>query len=1568
MSLFKNILKMRKKAKKIKKESNLKNEKNSLSSSSSSSDEEKNNYKYDDFLVDDYTEEEIEDSKNNNSSSSFNEDLSDSDLEVVGKKPERHKKKLKKKNNKEKNIDEDEDKNYFEKKDFYPNENNLPHKIFKVPKQNFEYIKAKKNINQIYSSDEMESQFITENDNIIKKKDFPERLQLRYNNEELLNLTDNIDREINYIIKKLKIINIIENENLNKKIKLILELNKKDFFDIPYIIFYKKYIYEPELTQENIWKIFELDRDYQEIINYRKLVLNQLNSIKKFIPQNEFSYIKDKYINEAQNIFELKNIEEYINYINELNFDEINNLNNYKSPIKNSLIIKCKNNKIDEFVKNFMLDINDIAINLEYFLKNSEVDKSGMYPCPNPKESPYDLATKYTLKNKNITDPKEIIEIANKFIAISLQKQPFLKKFIYQNFYEKCYLSTEPTEKGKNELDVFHPLFITKRIEKKPISTFNDDLYLYIIESESKGYINVNINIIENLKDDKKFLDEDDFKELNKILLTAAMPDNINKNVNSFDNWKLFRNEGIRTCIKELKNVFIEDIKKYLLKKSEKYTISLCADNFYTLLMSGPYRLKFSKNDVKKDYKFSDYSIPRIMSFVYDYNNNLTYSVILNKNGEVINHFIFQTLHRRVFFSDKKGNLYNNINDNIQKYNQDLNVLKNVVEEFKPDLIVVGISDINSRVIKENIDNFYNTYLNSPLNIIYSNIEIPLLFSNSEISEKILPNFNNSLILKQCISLGRLIQNPLEETLNLWNERIEKNFCLKIYLHPLQNLVNQKLLYNSLELKAIEAVNKIGVNINRAFEFNHLQSSLQFINGLGPRKSQLLLDSLIPTQGAFQKKLLYTQKICGKKTILQAIPFLYIKTNIYEIEEDYLENFDLLDITRIPLDWCPLARKLISEALNIENSNNITTGNIEDILKNPSLLDKLDINDYIKKLVENNINNYDIKNESELDDITKSYIEKINLIINELKNPFYDPRNQFVNLTNEQILSLLINDRNFREGLMVVSRVIKIDEKSVKCKLNNELDAILHLDDMQNEIEDYEINLIFESRIKQIDYQNFIINLTNLHSELESNEKYMSTQNLDLYFKILPEDKLNKKYLENKNKKHYFYRKINHEYFRNIGFNTCEELLKNKDIGECIFRPSFKLHHLTLSWKFYKFIISHIDIIELDKNPSDYIGNTLVINNDNFSNLDDIIKRYVEPCAKYTRDAISHRKFIHSQDLLEFQEKLKEQKERNPNTIVYNLTIVKRFPNYILLGYVPLNEVLLEYIGITQRGYYFHDNYFKDINMVISYFKKNFGSESYIDYFKKRNKEPENNNIRQQEEKIRRNENRVCNICKQKGHTAKFCNNKNLNEKEFLNNKRDRNDFNNNESNEENNNFNNNNRGGRGGRGRNGRGRGGRGRGKGGFNRKDNENKNEENNNNWNGWGNNNNENNENNNNSGWGANTEDNNNNSGWGAKTEDNNNNSGWGAKTEENNDNNEWGANNNENNNSNNIGWGSSTEIKEEKQEEKIESNNGWGSSNENINSNPWGENKSEKIKNEKENNNNNDWGNSENNQGW
>ena len=45
--------------------------------------------------------------------------------------------------------------------------------------------------------------------------------------------------------------------------------------------------------------------------------------------------------------------------------------------------------------------------------------------------------------------------------------------------------------------------------------------------------------------------------------------------------------------------------------------------------------------------------------------------------------------------------------------------------------------------------------------------------------------------IRQAISIGRFKQNPLAETLILWNEDISKNFCLSLNLHPFQKHTNQ---------------------------------------------------------------------------------------------------------------------------------------------------------------------------------------------------------------------------------------------------------------------------------------------------------------------------------------------------------------------------------------------------------------------------------------------------------------------------------------------------------------------------------------------------------------------------------------------------------------------------------------------------------------------------------------------------------------------------------------------------------------------------------------------------------
>ena len=48
-----------------------------------------------------------------------------------------------------------------------------------------------------------------------------------------------------------------------------------------------------------------------------------------------------------------------------------------------------------------------------------------------------------------------------------------------------------------------------------------------------------------------------------------------------------------------------------------------------------------------------------------------------------------------------------------------------------------------------------------------------------------------------------------------------------------------------------------------------------------------------------------------------------------------------------------------------------------------------------------------------------------------------------------------------------------------------------------------------------------------------------------------------------------------------------------------------------MSYKFYKQIICHFDIIEEDKLLGESIGKKLKINNEVYSSLDEIVKRYV---------------------------------------------------------------------------------------------------------------------------------------------------------------------------------------------------------------------------------------------------------------------------------------------------------------------------------------------------------------------
>ena len=370
------------------------------------------------------------------------------------------------------------------------------------------------------------------------------------------------------------------------------------------------------------------------------------------------------------------------------------------------------------------------------------------------------------------------------------------------------------------------------------------------------------------------------------------------------------------------------------------------------------------------------------------------------------------------------------------------------IENHDPNLIVIGANDLKSRFIKDQISSITNHPSFSLKHhyrfTTFGDLSIPAIYSNSPISESEFPKY--AMYIKQAISLGRYQQNPLQEILQLWRDDKNENYCLQIKLHPLQKYVDQSKLMEKMENKAIEVVNLCGYDINKAFEFRHLRNTLMFISGFGPKKAKAFIKQLYAQGNPKTRQQILDEKNynIGPKLGESFINFIKIKTDITNSSNFNEDEYNLLDMTRIPIESYDMARKFINDAFKKEENSkkqkkkNIgSDARIEEVIRYPEKLDVLDINEYIKNQSEN------LKN-IEIDKLKFS----IKLIKEELTHPFRDLRDKRKDLSQLNIFHLLIGDDNFQQGMITVAKVIRIDTEHVQCKLQNDLPATVWFKDI----------------------------------------------------------------------------------------------------------------------------------------------------------------------------------------------------------------------------------------------------------------------------------------------------------------------------------------------------------------------------------------------------------------------------------------------------------------------------------------------------------------------------------------
>jgi len=210
----------------------------------------------------------------------------------------------------------------------------------------------------------------------------------------------------------------------------------------------------------------------------------------------------------------------------------------------------------------------------------------------------------------------------------------------------------------------------------------------------------------------------------------------------------------------------------------------------------------------------------------------------------------------------------------------------------------------------------------STLPVVWVEDEWARVFATSQRAKDEFPDLTATA--RYTVSVGRYAQDPLAEVAYLWARRGRMDApgvtaamaagvasipaeLEAVRLHPLQTQVPSHLLFAAAERAMVEAVNAVGVDLLLIAGRRHLQPLLQFVSGLGPRKSNMALTALRSAAGTVtQRAHLTTASVLTSRVFHNAAAFLRIRPPaacmcaVYTLEAEDIGNQPRIDAKEAP--------------------------------------------------------------------------------------------------------------------------------------------------------------------------------------------------------------------------------------------------------------------------------------------------------------------------------------------------------------------------------------------------------------------------------------------------------------------------------------------------------------------------------------------------------------------------------------------------------------------------------------------------------------------------------------------
>ncbi|CAI5444808.1 unnamed protein product [Caenorhabditis angaria] len=1129
---------------------------------------------------------------------------------------------------------------------------------------------------------------------------------------------------------------------------------KATSFEVPFIAFYRKEYIDQTLNLNNLWKVYEYDEKWCHLVE-RKQKMSELIRRMRHYQENaddvlaarrmisEMDIIDVNYAETMEQLTDMHanfqllygaSIESMVQWEKNKKLEDGEEEEDYKArfkaSIRNDRYQMCVENGIGELAGRFGLTAKQFAENLDW--KKHEVEQD--------EELPLDAAENYVCSS--FPDREMVLAGAKFMLAKEISRQPAVRERVRREFRHSAKVWARVTRKGRDTFDETHPMWDKRYISEKPISQLEDEEFLQYHKMKEEGFMEFRLDC------DNGENEETNSGDTLTDRLLSNQPFTRDEYTQIVEEWNNVRDECVRQAIDqmilpymrtELYNTLLEEAKDCVAKKCRKEFAE-------RISYSGFVPTKSRDEDENEDDEDRHGEI-RIMSIVYPTGNHddASFGVMIDENGVVVDYLRMVHFTKRATHKGATAELKN----------QSMDLFKKFVQRRRPHAIGINIENMECQRLKKDVELAIDDLVGEGLIIrrpavILMDNEPAKIYMNSKQSVAEFPDYPP--ILRQAVSLARLMLDPLTEYTHLWNAD-EDIFCLS--LHPMQRDIEQDHLTKYLLHEVVNRVNELGVDINKCVEYTHYMNMLQFVCGLGPRKAASLLKTIRLNENLIESRTkLVTMCKLGPKVFMNCAGFIRIDTEkVTDRTDAYVE---ILDGSRVHPETYEWARKMAVDALEVDDSADPTTALME-IMEAPDRLKDLDLDAFAEELNRQGFG----EKKATLYDISA----ELSARYKDLREPFQEP-------DGDKLYHLLCRSgKEIKEGQKIMGTVFSVQYKRndrneneplpetdmngmFSCPYCKQFTSVLpgdiqeHMskddrdggcpgtavgirvrfdngmigfcankniskDHIDNPLSRVKLNQPYWFKVLNVNRERMSFFLSCKSSDLASTDSGNRDRYWDSNMYEIDQTEIEAEALKKRNVDKRVKRVISHPNFQNVSYEAATKLLDSKDWSECIIRPSaHKDTSLSVTWKICNGVYHNFFVKESDKDQAFTIGRSLRVGNEEFEDLNELIARFVQPMIQISHEITTHKYFCEEatcEDIMNVEEFCREKRrELGRNAYVFSASIRK--PCQFCISYMFDNSgrIRHEYFNIHPHGIRFRNQNFESLDYMMAWFKKHF--------------------------------------------------------------------------------------------------------------------------------------------------------------------------------------------------------------------------------------------------------------------